>query len=109
MTTFVDRRGATDRGQLSEADWGIFVAAHVDAVASPGCALCGGLAVYEAQACADSHVLKVCKPCLNAAIRRLSRVRDDAKLATGTEPVCNRCWRPILDPETHMDLRPLRE
>jgi len=109
MTTVVDRRSGTNpgRGQLS----GVLVAARRahHAVAIRGCALCGDLAVYQGRACADSHVLNICKSCLDAAIRRLSQLRDDTKLATGTEPICNRCWRPILDPETHMDLRALWE
>ena len=111
MTTVVDRRGTTisHPGQLLESAWDALVAALSDVAseAAQGCTLCGGLAGYEGQACADSHVIKLCRPCLDAAIRRLSRVRDNAKLATGYEPICNRCWRPILDPQTHMSLRPL--
>lgn len=67
------------------------------------------LAHYEGRACADSHVVKLCKRCLDMAIYKLSRMRDDAKLATGCEPRCNRCWRPILDPRTHRELRSLLE
>jgi hypothetical protein len=112
MTTIEDRavveqtRADSDQRQ---ADWAALVASLSDVTSEAFgvCALCGRLAIYEGQGCADNRVVKLCKSCVDSAIYRLSRMRDDAKLATGCEPVCNRCWRPILDPATHIDLRPL--
>ncbi len=71
------------------------------------CEVCGDLANYTGRACADRRTVWLCKRCLDVAINRLIRIRDDAKIATGCEPLCNSCWRPIIDPGTHMDLRPL--
>jgi hypothetical protein len=92
-----------------EADWASIVATlnELTEGLDGACEVCRGLAHYEGRACADRHVVKLCKRCLDMAIYRLSRMRDDAMLATGCEPLCNRCWRPILDPRTHMEVRSL--
>ena len=91
----------------SEADWESIVATLNEL--GGVCEVCRGLAQYEGRACADSRVVKLCKRCLDMALYTLGRMRDDAMLATGYEPLCNRCWRPILDPRTHMELRSLLE
>jgi hypothetical protein len=114
MTTILDRGGLEEkRAQrgYSHADWESIVASLNELTLERigACEVCGDLAHYEGRACADRHVVKLCKRCLNKAINKLIRIRDDAKLATGYEPLCNRCWRPIIDPSTHMDLRALLE
>ncbi len=112
MTTILDRAAVRQiriKGRYRLDDWNPIVTApsNAESSATEPCAFCGALALYAGQACADRDVLKLCRPCLDAAIHRLCRMRDNAKLATGHEPVCNRCWRPILDLETHMTVRPL--
>jgi hypothetical protein len=101
--------GKRAQRDYSEADWKSIVASLSESTVllDEACEVCRGLASYEGRACADSHVVKLCKRCLDTAIYKLSRMRDDAMLETGCEPVCNRCWRPILDPRTHMELRSL--
>jgi hypothetical protein len=98
------------RRTYAHADWRALVASLSGMTEGPmyACAVCGGAARYEGQGCADSDVVRLCITCLDRAIHRLQGMRDDAMLATGREPLCNRCWRPILDPGTHMTLRPLR-
>ena len=93
----------------SQADWGFIVSSPNESILAQfrPCQACGGLARYEGQACADKHWVKLCERCLDVAMYKLNRMRDDAKLTTGHEPLCNRCWRPILDPSTHMEVRSL--
>jgi hypothetical protein len=114
MTTNLDRSDLEEKRPqrgYSQADWESIVASlnELTLEAIGGCEVCGDLADYEGRACADRHVVKLCKRCLDIAINKLIRIRDDATLATGYEPLCNRCWRPIIDPRTHMDLRSLME
>jgi hypothetical protein len=112
MKTIEDAAGLADRPADTvqrQADWDGLVASLTDLCSEVlrACALCGGVALYEGQGCADSGVVRLCRSCLDAAISRLCRMRDDAKQVTGCEPRCNRCWRPVLDPATHIDLRAL--
>lgn len=114
MTTIVNRVAVReirieDSYRHDDGDTIVAALSDPDVGATQPCAFCGALALYEGQACADRAVLMLCRPCLDAAIHRLRRMRDNAKLATGYEPVCNRCWRPILDPDTHVTVRPLWE
>lgn len=114
MTTMLDRGCLAEkraRRSYSPAGWESIVAplSELSPERLGACEVCGDFAHYEGQACADRRLVRLCKRCLNIAINRLIRLRDDAKLATGCEPLCNRCWRPIIDPGTHMDLRSLLE
>jgi hypothetical protein len=112
MTVALER-GARGEKRKRRGYWQVEWESIAASIAEPtpqqteACELCGDSARYAGRACADRQAVRLCDRCLNIAIRRLIRIRDDAKLATGLEPLCNRCWRPIIDPATHIDLNSL--
>jgi hypothetical protein len=77
---------------------------------APDCDMgCGRKAVVIAQGCRDKEPVVLCQDCLDVGIHRIEMAIKMFMRFNKRVMICGDCHRPIINLDTHLDVRKLGE
>lgn len=74
---------------------------------APACDLCPNSATVIAQGCADKQPVLMCETCLDRGLEVISMFVHMWMRANKRVFICGDCYRPVLNLDTHLEVRRL--